>query len=45
LAKRILIADDQIATRELLAKFATMRGFDVVAVTNGANLMFVAAHE
>lgn len=43
--KRILIADDQIATREALAKFATMQGFDVVAVTNGADLLSVVEKE
>ena len=37
--KRILIADDQMATREALTLIATKRGYDVVAVTNGLDLL------
>ena len=43
--KRILIAEDQIVTREALSKFATMRGYVVVAVTNGADLLATASKE
>ena len=42
--KRILIADDQIATREALTKHAEKRGYDVVAATDGANLLAIAAN-
>jgi len=41
-AKRILFAEDQISTREALTKLATMRGYEVVAVTNGVDLLAVA---
>lgn len=43
--KRILIAEDQISTREALTKLATMRGYDVVAVTNGVDLLAIAADQ
>ncbi|GFO55883.1 hypothetical protein GMSM_28900 [Geomonas sp. Red276] len=39
MTKRILIADDQIATREALSKFATNQGYEVVAVSNGSELL------
>jgi len=39
--KRILIADDQVATREGLTRFAKIKGYDVVSVTNGADLLTV----
>jgi DNA-binding response OmpR family regulator len=45
MAKRILIAEDESTTRELLTSLATSQGFDVVAVTNGLDLLSVAAHE
>jgi osomolarity two-component system response regulator SKN7 len=45
LSKRILIAEDQMVTREALTKLATMQGYDVVAVTNGADLLTIAAKE
>jgi DNA-binding response OmpR family regulator len=41
--KRIIIAEDQMVTREALIKHATMRGYDVVAVTNGAELLKISA--
>jgi len=41
--KRILIADDQMATREAMAKHATNRGYDVVTVTNGDELLDIAS--
>ena len=43
--KRILIADDQMATREAMAKHATNRGYDVVTVTNGEELLDVTSEE
>ncbi|MBJ6724126.1 response regulator [Geomesophilobacter sediminis] len=43
--KRMLIADDQIATREALAKFAKLEGYDVVAVTNGVELLETVSRE
>jgi CheY-like chemotaxis protein len=43
--KRILIADDQMATREAMAKHATSRGYDVVTVMNGEELLNVALEE
>jgi DNA-binding response OmpR family regulator len=43
--KRILIADDQMATREAMAKHATIRGYDVVTVTNGEELLDIASEE
>jgi two-component system cell cycle response regulator CpdR len=43
--KRILIAEDQIATREALTRHATMRGYEIVAVTNGADLLTIVANE
>jgi CheY-like chemotaxis protein len=43
--KRILIADDQMATREALTKFAKMQGYDVVSVTNGADLLKIVSDE
>jgi len=45
MSKRILIAEDQMATREVLIKLATMRGYEVVAVTNGVELLAIAADE
>jgi CheY-like chemotaxis protein len=41
--KRILIAEDQMVSREALIKLATMRGYDVEAVTNGVDLLTIAA--
>jgi DNA-binding response OmpR family regulator len=43
--KRILIAEDQMASREALTLLATRRGYEVVAVTNGADLLSIAAKE
>jgi DNA-binding response OmpR family regulator len=45
MSKRILIAEDQMASREALTLLATRRGYDVVAVTNGADLLSIAAKE
>jgi CheY-like chemotaxis protein len=43
--KRILIAEDQMVTREALTKLATKRGYSVAAVTNGADLLAIASKE
>jgi CheY-like chemotaxis protein len=43
--KRILIADDDQTTRDVLTKLATLRGYDVTAVTNGVDLLSVVAVE
>lgn len=43
--KRILIAEDDITSRELLIKFAAMRGYDVTSVTHGVDLLTIAAEE
>jgi osomolarity two-component system response regulator SKN7 len=40
--KRILIAEDQLATREVVTRLATMRGYEVVAVSNGIELLSIA---
>ena len=40
--KRILIAEDQTATRGALIKLFTKRGYDVEAVTNGVDLLYIA---
>lgn len=45
MARRILIADDESATRELLASIAVMQGYDVCAVSDGVDLLTVAANE
>src|ERR1035437_10841040 len=43
--KRILIAEDHEETREALIRLATFRGYEVVAVTNGVDLITIAADE
>ncbi|MBK5274937.1 MAG: response regulator [Desulfuromonadales bacterium] len=43
--KRILIAEDEPTTREILTSLAKSQGYDVIAVTNGVDLLSVAAHE
>jgi DNA-binding response OmpR family regulator len=43
--KRILIAEDQMSTREALTKLATLRGYDVVAVADGVGLLSTATKE
>ena len=45
MAKRILIAEDQMATREALTKLAANRGYEVVAVTNGEELLDIVSEE
>jgi DNA-binding response OmpR family regulator len=43
--KRILIAEDEEPAREALANLATMQGYDVTTVTNGVDLLSIAANE
>ena len=43
--KRILIAEDNPAHREILAKFAKLKGYDVVVVTDGVDLLKASADE
>jgi CheY-like chemotaxis protein len=43
--KRILIAEDQISSREALTKLARLRGYDDVAVKDGCELIAVAHNE
>ena len=43
--RRILIAEDETETRELLVSIATKRGYDVVAVADGVELLTVAGSE
>ena len=43
--KRILIAEDQMSSREALTKLARLRGYDVVAVNDGFDLVAVANNE
>lgn len=45
MAKRILIAEDEKSAREALANHATMQGYDVATVTNGVDLLAIAARE
>ena len=39
--KRILIAEDDIASREALIKLVKIRGYDAVAVANGVDLLTI----
>lgn len=43
--KRILIAEDEETARETLANIARMRGYDVITVANGVDLLAIAAKE
>lgn len=43
--KRILIAEDELETRAILTSIATMHGYDVVSVTDGVDLLTIAANE
>jgi DNA-binding response OmpR family regulator len=43
--KRILIADDDLLTREMLTTFAEMHEYDVLAVSDGVDLLSFAADE
>lgn len=41
--KRILIAEDNPAHGEIITTFATLQGYDVVVVTDGIDLLTIAA--
>ena len=43
--KRILIAEDDPAHRNIITKFAKIQGYDVVVVTDGVDLLTIAADE
>lgn len=43
--KRILIAEDEPAARETMARFAEIQGYDVVAVDNGVDLLTIVSKE
>ena len=45
MAIRILIAEDQMATREALAQLAKNRGYEVETVTNGDELLEIVSAE
>lgn len=45
MAKRILIAEEDKASRDTLVKHAKFQGFDVTTVTNAFDLLLVAADE
>jgi osomolarity two-component system response regulator SKN7 len=42
---RILIAEDELLSREMLVTLATHKGYEVTAVTDGVDLLTVAAAE
>jgi len=45
MSKRILIAEDEPETRELLTSIAKIHGYDVKTVTDGVDLVAIAAVE
>ncbi|MBW4056670.1 MAG: response regulator [Proteobacteria bacterium] len=45
MSKRILIAEDELVTKELLTSIATNHGYDVRSVTDGVDLLTIAANE
>jgi len=45
MAKRILIAEDDMGSREILTVHAISQGYEVVAVTDGIDLLTTFAHE
>jgi CheY-like chemotaxis protein len=45
MAKRILIAEDESTSRVLMTMLAKLEGYDVTAVTNGVDLLSIAAEE
>ena len=45
MSKRILLAEDEQTIREALTRLATVRGYEVTAVTNGVDLLRVVAAE
>ena len=45
MAKRILIAEDDPGSREIITLHAKMRGYEVVAVADGVELLTISANE
>jgi|BarGraIncu00431A_1022009.scaffolds.fasta_scaffold76528_1 CheY-like chemotaxis protein len=45
MAKRILIAEDDPGSREIITTLAMRQGYDVVAVTDGVDLLTTFANE
>ena len=45
MAKRILIAEDDLGSRELITIHAKSHGYEVVAVTDGVDLLTTSANE
>jgi two-component system response regulator MprA len=45
MTKRILIAEDEDAAREVMAYLMTAQGYDVTTVTNGIDLLTIADKE
>jgi len=45
MSKRILIAEDELEARELLTSIAKINGYDVIAVTDGVDLLTIVADE
>jgi DNA-binding response OmpR family regulator len=45
MSKRILIAEDEPAAREMMTALAKIQGYDVIAVSNGVDLLTVASEE
>ena len=43
--KRILIAEDDLLTRQMLTSFAEMHGYDVIAVSDGVDILNFADDE
>jgi DNA-binding response OmpR family regulator len=45
MAKRILIAEDELPAREIMTRIAKMLGYDFIAVANGVDLLTIASKE
>ena len=45
MSKRILIAEDEPASREMMTELAKIKGYDVIAVDNGVDLLTAASEE
>lgn len=43
--KRILVADDDPSHREVISKFAKLKGYDIVVVTDGIDLLKTSTTE
>jgi len=45
MSKRILIAEDELSSREMLATFGKMHGYEVTSVADGRDLLLSVADE